>query len=120
MNVMSDTGRSGVLVLKVNEDDVNTILMNTDVNCEGLLQYAYENFADVFSENILEYAFAYAEIPRDEITKKQREAAKSLIKLHEVEKLRDYLVNDVPEDEWDKDFLKWYEKRECLEKSFFI
>ena len=78
---------------------------------EGLLQYAYDNFADIFSENILEYAFAYAEIPRDEITRKQREAAKSLIKLHEVEKLRNYFVNDIPEDEWDKDFLKWYEKK---------
>ena len=78
MNVITDTGRSGVLVLKVNEDDVNTILMNTDVDSEGLLQYAYDNFADIFSENILEYAFAYAEIPRDEITRKQREAAKSL------------------------------------------
>lgn len=111
MNVITDTGRSGVLVLKVNEDDVNTILMNTDVDSEGLLQYAYDNFADIFSENILEYAFAYAEIPRDEITRKQREAAKSLIKLHEVEKLRNYFVNDIPEDEWDKDFLKWYEKK---------
>ncbi len=87
MNVIADTGRSGVLVLKVNEDDVNTILMNTDIDSEGLLQYAYDNFADVFSENILEYAFAYAEIPRNEITRKHREAAKSLIKLHEVEKL---------------------------------
>lgn len=58
MNIMSDTGRSGVLVLKVNEDDVNTILLNTDVDSEELLQYAYDNFADVFSENILEYAFA--------------------------------------------------------------
>lgn len=111
MNVITDTGRSGVLVLKVNEDDVNTILMNTDIDSEGLLQYAYDNFADIFSENILEYAFAYAEIPRDEITRKQREAAKSLIKLHEVEKLRNYFVNDIPEDEWDKDFLKWYEKK---------
>ena len=40
MNIMSDTGRSGVLVLKVNEDDVNTILLNTDVDSEELLQYA--------------------------------------------------------------------------------
>ena len=111
MNVITDAGRSGVLILKVNEDDVNTILLNTDVDSEEMLQYAYDNFADVFSENILEYAFAYADIPKNEITRKQREAARSLVKLHEVEKLRNYLVNDIPEDEWDKDFLKWYEKR---------
>lgn len=111
MKSINNTGKSGVLVLKVDEEDVNAILMNTDVDCHGALQYAYDNFADVFSENILEYAFAYAEIPRDQITRKQREAAKSLMKLHEVQKLREYLENDVPEEDWDKAFLKWYEKK---------
>lgn len=111
MNIIHDTGRSGVLILKIDEEDVNTVLMNTDLDSGGMLQYAYDNFSDVFSENILEYAFAYANIPREEITKKQREAAKSLIKLHEVEKLRNYLVNDIPEEDWDKDFLRWYERK---------
>lgn len=111
MNVTHDTGSSGVLVLKINEEDVNTILMNTDLDCDGLLQYAYDNFADVFSENILEYAFAYADMHEEPIIRKQREAAKSLIKLHEVDKLRNYLANDIPEDEWDKDFLRWYERK---------
>lgn len=111
MNVTNNTGRNDVLVLKIEEDDINTILMNTDVDSTGLLYYAYDNFADIFSENILEYAFAYAEIPREEVTRKQREAAKSLIKLHEVEKLRYYLENDIPEEDWDKDFLRWYERK---------
>ncbi|WP_298033994.1 DUF1837 domain-containing protein [uncultured Dysosmobacter sp.] len=111
MKAVNNTGQSGVLVLKIDEDDVNTVLMNTDVNSEGLLQYAYDNFAIVFSENILEYAFAYADIPRDQITRKQREAAQSLLKLYEVEKLRDYLEHDIPEENWDKTFLSWYERK---------
>ena len=111
MTVINNTGRNDVLVLKVEEDDVNTILMNTDVDSTGVLCYAYDNFADVFSENILEYAFAYADVPRGEITRKQREAAKSLIKLHEVETLRYDLENDIPEENWDKDFLRWYERK---------
>ena len=111
MKAVNNTGRNGVLVLKIDEEDVNTILMNTDLDSDGMLRYAYDNFADVFSENILEYAFAYAEIPRDQITRKQREAAKSLLKLHEVEKLRGYLMNDVSENDWDKDFLRWYERK---------
>ena len=85
MQAVSNTGRSGVLVLKVDEDDVNTVLMNTDIENDGSLKYAYDNFADAFSENILEYAFAYADIPRNQITKKQREAAQSLLKLHEID-----------------------------------
>ncbi|MBR2455138.1 MAG: DUF1837 domain-containing protein [Clostridia bacterium] len=111
MKAVHDAGHSGVFVLKIDEEDINTILLNTDLDSEGLLKYAYDNFADVFSENILEYAFAYANIPREEITRKQREAAKSLLKLHEVEKLRNYLVNDTPEEEWDKEFLRWYKKK---------
>lgn len=114
MQAVSNTGRSGVLVLKFDEDDVNTVLMNTDIENDGSLKYAYDNFADAFSENILEYAFAYADIPRNQITKKQREAAQSLLKLHEIEKLRYYLEHDVPEEDWEPAFLRWYEKRGVL------
>lgn len=111
MNVPNNTGSNDILVLKIEEDDINTILINTDIDSEGLIYYAYDNFSDVFSENILEYAFAYAEISREEVTRKQREAAKSLIKLHEIKKLKHYLENDIPEEEWDKDFLRWYERK---------
>lgn len=114
MQAINNMGQSGVLVLKIDEDDVNTVLLNTDVSSDGSLQYAYDNFASVFSENILEYAFAYAEIPRDQITKKQREAAQSLLKLHEIDRLRYYLERDIPEEEWDPDFLRWYEKKGVL------
>ena len=93
------------------KDDVNTILLNTDIDETGFLQYVYDNFADTFSENILEYAFAYAEIPRNQITRMQREAARSLMKLYEVQKLHEYLINDIPESDWDKDFLKWYRRK---------
>ena len=111
MEVIENTGSTGVFILKVDEEDDNTILLNTDINDQGLLQYAYDNFADAFSENILEYAFAYADIPRNQITKKQREAAQSLMKLHEIKQLRDYLENGIPEGEWDKTFLKWYRNK---------
>ena len=95
MQAVSNTGRSGVLVLKVDEDDVNTVLMNTDIENDGSLKYAYDNFADAFSENILEYAFAYADIPRNQITKKQREAAQSLLKLHEPEPEEDKEIETI-------------------------
>lgn len=111
MKVVNKTGQTGILVLKIDEVDVNTVLMNTDFDNDGSLQYAYDNFANVFSENILEYAFAYVDIPRDQITKKQREAAKSLLKLKEIEKLRYYFDNNIEEAEWDKAVLKLYEKK---------
>lgn len=111
MEIIENTGSSGVFILKVDEDDVNTILLNTDIDENGILQYVYDNFADAFSENILEYAFAYAEIPRNQITRKQREAAQSLMKLHEIKKLHEYLENGIPESDWDKDFLKWYRRK---------
>lgn len=104
MYVTNDSGNSGVFVLKINEEDINTIFLNTDYDENGMLQYAYDNFANVFSDNILEYAFAYVNIPREEVTKKQREAAKSLLKLHEIEQLKAYFDNKVPETDWDKDF----------------
>lgn len=114
MQAVNNIGQTGALVLKIDEDDVNTVLLNTDVGSDGSLQYAYDNFAAVFSENILEYAFAYAEIPRNQITKKQREAAQSLLKLHEIDKLKHYLEHDIPEEDWDPAFLRWYEKKGVL------
>lgn len=111
MKATNNTGKTGVLVLKVDEADVNAIFMNTDYQEDGSLQYAYDNFADVFSENVLEYAFAYAQIPPAQITRKLREAAQSMIKLHDVQKLRSYFTEDVPEEDWDADFLRWYEKK---------
>lgn len=114
MQAVNNTGQTGVLILKVDEDDVNTVLLNTDVGSDGSLQYAYDNFAAVFSENILEYAFAYAEIPRNQITKKQREAAQSLLKLHEIDKLKYYLEHDIPEEDWEPVFFRWYEKKGVL------
>ena len=114
MQAVNNTGQTGVLVLKIDDDDVNTVLLNTDVGSDGSLQYAYDNFATVFSENILEYAFAYAEIPRNQITKKQREAAQSLLKLREVDKLKYYFEHDIPEEDWDPTFLRWYEKKGVL------
>lgn len=111
MNITTSTGASGVLILKVDEEDVNTIFMNTDIDTNGCLQYAYDEFANAFSENILEYAFAYADIPRSEITKKHREAAKSLLKLYEIDKLKKYFDDEVPEEQWDPQFLKWYRRK---------
>lgn len=114
MNATNLTGQSGVLLLKINEDDVNTIFMNTDIDANGCLQYAYDEFANVFSENILEYAFAYSNIPRNEITKKHREAAKSLLKLYEIEKLKKYFDDNIPENQWDPKFLQWYRRKGVL------
>lgn len=111
MNTTSKIGRSRVLILKVEEEDVNTIFMNTDIGSDGRLHYAYDEFAKVFSNNVLEYAFAYADIPRDEITQKQREAAHSLLKLYEVQKLRQYFSDGTPETEWEPNFLNWYRKK---------
>lgn len=105
MNIVNSTGKSGVLLLKINEDDVNTILMNTDIDENGSLQYVYDEFANAFSENILEYAFAFTDIPRNEITKKHREAANSLMKLYEINKLKEYLDNGITEDKWDPSLL---------------
>ena len=111
MQPINNNGTSGVFIMKIEESDINTILLNTDYDDRGLLQYAYDNFAEAFSDNILEYAFSYVSIPREEMTKKLREAAKSLIKLHEVEKLKFYFDNNIPETDWDKEFRKWYERK---------
>ncbi len=111
MVIVNKTDKRNVLILKVEEEDVNTIILNTDIDENGELKYIYEDFANLFSENILEYAFAYNRISREDITKKHREAAQSLIKLYEVEKLKYYFDNNIPEDKWDPSFLNWYNRK---------
>ena len=59
MQIVHNVGASRVFVMKIDAKDVNTLFLNTDYDNEGILQYAYANFADAFSDNILEYAFAY-------------------------------------------------------------
>ncbi len=113
MQAISNTGKNNIFVLKIDENDINTVLLNTDYDESGVLQYAYANFADAFSDSVLEYAFAFSlvDVPKQELAKKLREAAKSLIKLHEIETLKNYMDNHIPETEWDKDFRSWYEKK---------
>lgn len=119
MQAVSNTGRSGVLVLKVDEDDVNTVLMNTDIENDGSLKYAYDNFADAFSENILEYAFAYADIPRNQITKNREKLRRVYLSYMRLKNL-DIILNTMCRKKiGNQHFYGGTRKREYWEKLYY-
>ncbi len=73
--------KNNVILLRINESDLNSFLIDTDIGDDGIRKYMLEEFAKVVMEVIPEYVFAHYE--NEEINdlnavSKLREAAHSI------------------------------------------
>ena len=87
--------RNNVILLRINESDLNSFLIDTDIGDDGIRKYMLEEFAKVVMEVIPEYVFAHYE--NEEINdlnavSKLREAAHSIYKIKEFELMRRYYL----------------------------
>ena len=88
--------RNNVILLRIDEADLNSFLIDMDIGDDGASRYMLEEFAKVVMEVIPEYVFANYE--NDEINNlnavgKLREAAHSIYKIKEFELMRRYYMN---------------------------
>ena len=114
MEIKNMLGNSKVVIMKICESDVNAMLTNIDLNDNGSLEYVYDDFVDIVSENVPEYAFAFHENDDLLTIKKIRESAKSIMKIKDINDLYKLMSDNIPEEQWPDEILKKYN-----DKGFF-
>ena len=87
--------KRNVILLKINESDLNSFLVDIDIDDSGINRYMLEEFAKVVMDVIPEYVFA--QYSNDEINdlnavEKLREAAHSIYKIKEFDLMRKYYL----------------------------
>lgn len=111
MQIKNILGRNKVVVLKVNEADVDGLLLNTDLQNDGTLAFVVDNFVSSLMNLLPEYAFAYHNSAVTTERERLIEAAKSVLKIKEIKKLKEYFDSNLGEDKWEQDVLDIYMKK---------
>lgn len=90
--------KKNIIVSKVNEDDLNSFLVDMDIGDDGQPYYPINELASCIINTIPEYVFAQyenPEIPQTDTVEKLREAARSIYKIKNFETMRRwYLEHD--------------------------
>ena len=90
--------KKNIIVSKVNEDDLNSFLVDMDSGDDGQPYYPIDEWASCIINTIPEYVFAHYEnpkIPQTDAVEKLREAARSIYKIKNFDIMRRwYLEHD--------------------------
>lgn len=90
--------KKNIIVSKVNEDDLNSFLVDMDIGDDGQPYYPINELASCIINTIPEYVFAQyenPEIPQSDAVEKLREAARSIYKIKNFDIMRRwYLEHD--------------------------
>lgn len=90
--------KKNIIVSKIQEEDLNSFLIDLDIDDDGKPLYQIDEFTRAVINTIPEYVFAQYEnsdIPQTDAVDKLREAAKSIYKIPDYELMRRwYLEND--------------------------
>lgn len=91
--------KKNIILLKINEADLNSFLIDIDLNDDGVHRYMLEEFAKELINVVPEYVFAQyedTEINSINAVEKIGEAARSIYKIKEFDLMRKYyLENDL-------------------------
>ena len=88
--------KKNVILLKVNEDDLNTFLVDMDIDDEGNPKYCLDDFTKAICNTIPEYVFAQYEdpnIPQNDIVEKLREASHCIYKIKDFQLMKQWCVD---------------------------
>ena len=88
--------KKNVILLKVNEDDLNTFLVDMDIDDEGNPKYCLDDFTKAICNTIPKYVFAQYEdpnIPQNDIVEKLREAAHCIYKIKDFQLMKQWCVD---------------------------
>lgn len=90
--------KKNIILTKIDENDLNSFLIDLDIGDDGLPYYPLNEFANSLINTIPEYVFANYEdpnIPQNDAVEKLREAARSIYKIKDFDIMRKwYLEKD--------------------------
>ena len=112
--------KKNIILLKINEADLNSFLIDTDLNDDGVHRYMLEEFAKELINVVPEYVFAQyedTEINSINAVEKIGEAARSIYKIKEFDLMRKYyLENDLEAKKaLDRTGMMCYNNIRCLQ-----
>ena len=96
--------KKNVILLKVNEDDVLSFLVDKDLTDNGKFEWMLNGLTNAIINTIPEYVFAEYEnnsYAKTEAVEKLREAAKSIYKIPEYNLMRRYYLDNA-QKAWDE------------------
>lgn len=110
MELKNEYDKNKVIVVKIEESDLDGLLINHDIDDNGCYSYMEKEFVDSVINYLPEYAMGEDTTPNTptELVPYLREAAQSVVKIKKIDEIRKYIENDTPYDDWDKEILKIY------------
>ena len=109
--ISSDSNK--VLVLNLVDEYVNGLLINHDLTDKGNYSFMEEAFIEIVINYLPEYAMGYdfASMTPLQIIPALREVAKSVIKIKQIDKIKQYLDSGTPYEQWDGSIFKTYNSK---------
>ncbi len=89
--------KKNVVVVRIQEEDLNSFTIDTDLSENGQYRYMLDEFARAVINTIPEYVFAHYEgedMPLTDSVEKLREAAKAIYRIPDFELMRKYYLNN--------------------------
>lgn len=103
MEVKNISDRAKVLIVKVGDEDIDGLLINHDLNDDGKYEYVEKAFVDEVIRYLPEYAMGSDPMPTlpTDLIPYLRDAAKSVMKIKNIDEVKRCLDANVPLEQWD-------------------
>lgn len=113
MKVENKYDSNKVIAIKLQQEDINGMLINYDLTDEGKYSYMDDDFIESVMNYLPEYALGQDPIPSNpvKLIPYLREAAKSVIKIKKIDEIKHYLDEETPYQNWDPEVLKIYNSK---------
>ena len=113
MKVENKYDSNKVVAIKLQQEDINGMLINYDLTDEGKYSYMDDDFIESVMNYLPEYAMGQDLIPSNpvKLIPYLREAAKSVIKIKKIDEIKHYLDEETPYQNWDPEVLKIYNSK---------
>jgi len=110
---MNSKSNNKVLILKLEENDINGMLLNYDLDDNGKYQYMDDEFIDTVINYLPEYAMGHDNLPISsmQLIPYLREAARSVIKINRIDEIKHNLDEKISYQDWDKELLRIYNSK---------
>ena len=103
MEVSNINDNAKVVIVKVSDEDIEGLLINHDLNDAGQYEYIEKAFVDEVINYLPEYAMGSDPIPTlpAQLVQYLRDAAKSVMKIKNIDEIKRCLDANIPFDQWD-------------------
>ena len=113
MEIRNEFGKSKVVVINVSDKDVEGLILNWDLNDNGNFKFMEKELIDQTMRYLPEYAMGYdtTSINQLDLVDYLREVASSVIRLKNIDRIKEYIDNKTPYKQWDNEIYSYYNSK---------